>query len=266
VPLTPIPDGVRSVQSRVDWDAAGAEATEVLAAYLRVDTRNPPGNEAAGADFLAAELAEDGIPSERIELAPGRESLVARLPGRQDAPPLCLLSHIDVVNADPARWSHGPFSGEVDAEGRIWGRGALDMKGPAVAQLQALRWLKRLEVPLARDVVLVAVADEESHNGGMKQLVDQWDRVGCSHVINEGGLGLRDVFFDGQTVFGISVAEKGNLWVRVILRGEGGHGSVTTPDRAPPRLRVALDRVLDRRAPPEVHPALYETLAAVGIE
>lgn len=256
-------EGAGEWLSKVDWDAAGAEATEILAGYLRVDTTNPPGNETAGALYLQGVLARDGIASEIVEFAPGRGSLIARLPGSGAEPPLCLLSHIDVVTAEPSRWSQPPLSGAV-VGGDLWGRGALDMKGMGALEVATLVQVERLGLPLRRDLVLLAVADEEDAGRGIDSMVAQWDRIGCSHVINEGGLGIEDLFFEGQTVFAISVGEKGATWVKMIASGEPGHGSTPAPGRAPERLARALDRLSRRKA--EVHwsPELLETFRRAG--
>lgn len=249
----------------MDWASAGDEAARILSGYLRIPTVNPPGNETLGARYLADVLAGEGIESEVLEYAPGRGSLVARLPGSGELPPICLLSHIDVVPAEPEKWSRDPFSGEIDGDGTVWGRGALDMKGIGVLETMAMIWIKRLGIPLKRDVILLAVADEEVDNGGIRYLVEEhWDRIGCSHLVNEGGMGIRDAFFPGQTVFGISVAERGALWVRMTARGEPGHGSLPVPDRAPERLIRAIQKVAQRKAEPEVLPAMYEVLYRVG--
>jgi acetylornithine deacetylase/succinyl-diaminopimelate desuccinylase-like protein len=93
-----------------------------------------------------------------------------------------------------------------------------------------------------------------------------WEKVGCSHVINEGGMGLYDALVDGQAVYPISVAEKGHLWVKVVARGTPGHGSTPRPDEAPARLVAALERLADRRARPDVRPAIHELLRRVGRE
>jgi len=258
---------LRGWPERIDWRAAGDEAARVLAGYLRVDTRNPPGNESAGARYLARVLEEEGIASEIIEHAPGRGSLVARLKGSGEEPPLCLLSHIDVATAEAREWPEGkgPLSGTIDDQGMIWGRGALDMKGMGAIELMTLVWLKRLEVPLRRDVVLLAVADEEVDNTGMREIVDRhWGRIACSHLVNEGGLGLRDALFKGQTVFAISVAEKGVMWVKMIVRGEGGHGSTPMPGHTTRRLIEALGRLLKRAPTPRMDPTLEELFARVG--
>ncbi|TVQ91670.1 MAG: M20/M25/M40 family metallo-hydrolase [Deltaproteobacteria bacterium] len=267
-PLPPIPAEVRAWQDAVDWDEAGDEAVDLLAEYLKIDTSNPPGGEFEGAMYLAAQLDRDDIPWKTYEIAPGRTSIVGRLAAKDPtAPPLCLVSHIDVVPADAAEWPEesGPFSGVIDEEGMLWGRGALDMKGLGTAELQVMALLKRLDAPLRRDVLLVAVADEEVNNLGMIQLVeDHWDDLNCAYVINEGAYGVVDALFEGQTVHAISVGEKGALWLEVIARGEPGHGSTPLPDTAIDRLRQAMARIDERTAKPDWHPMMMELLANVG--
>lgn len=266
-PLVPPPPEHRAewVQA-VDWPSAGAEALSLLSQYLRIDTRNPPGGEEAGVEFLAGVLKAEGIDAERWPLEPGRSSLVARLRGTGQAPALCLLSHIDVATWDVEGWpaETGPLSGVLDASGHLWGRGALDMKGMGVLELATVLWLHRLGVPLDRDVVLLAVADEEVDNRGARAIAEQWDRIGCSHVVNEGGLGVPGVFFDDQVVFAISVAEKGFLWLRMVASGEPGHGSTPMPGRAPERLLAALERLRAFEPKPRFDPALDELFFEVG--
>jgi acetylornithine deacetylase/succinyl-diaminopimelate desuccinylase-like protein len=267
-PHPPVPDHVRAWQATIDWDEAGAEAVDLLAAYLRVDTSNPPGNETDGARWLGAALDRDGIPWTLHEFAPGRGSIVARLSAQAPTEaPLCLLSHIDVVPAHAEEWSgeHGPFSGTIDADGMLWGRGALDMKALGALELHALTLLARSAAPLRRDVILIAVSDEEVDNQGMLQITGElWPELRCGHVLNEGAYGVRDALVEGQTVHAISVGEKGVAWVEVIARGEPGHGSTPLPDTAIERLRRAIDAIDRRRASPEWHPMMMELLGRVG--
>lgn len=265
----PEAEGPTSAGSRhlagMDREAARAEAVEVLSGFLSVDTSNPPGNELAGARYLADRLAAEGIEAEVAEFAPGRANLVARL--RAEAPtepPLCLLSHVDVVRAEANAWKEAPFSGKVDADGWIWGRGALDMKGVGVLHLLSMLWLRRLDVPLRRDVVLLAVGDEEVENLGAKALAARWDAIGCSQLLNEGGFGVRDAIVDGVDVLTVSYAEKGSLWLRLWAAGEPGHGSTPLPDSAPVRLMQALDRVRTWAPEPRWTPELHALLADVG--
>jgi acetylornithine deacetylase/succinyl-diaminopimelate desuccinylase-like protein len=254
----------------IDWAKAGDEAVTVLSEYLRVDTRNPPGNETLGARYFAQVLEKEGIASEVLEFAPGRGSLIARLPadGAAQDKPLCLLSHLDVVPAEDAAWPTDaqPLSGVVK-DGFVWGRGALDMKGMGALELMTMVWLKRAKVPLRRDVILLAVADEELDNQGMKLLVEKrWATLDCGVLVNEGGVGLKGAFFEGQTVYPISVAEKGALWLRLVASGEAGHGSTPAPNRAPTRLVQALDLLATREVTPQLHPALYDLLGRVGAQ
>ena len=255
------------VAARVDWDAAGAAAVRDLQGYLRVDTTNPPGNELAGVRYLAGLLSSEGIASEVTEIAPGRASLIARLKGAGEDKPLCLLSHVDVATSEAAKWpaDRQPFSGAV-VDGSVWGRGALDMKGMGLIELHTLVWLARLGVPLRRDVILVAVPDEEVDNLGAQALAKRWADLGCSQLVNEGGLGLKDLLFPGQTVFAISTGEKGLAWVKLHAHGDAGHGSTPVPGRAPERLLRAIDRILHRPNDPAPQPALYQLLASAGAQ
>jgi acetylornithine deacetylase/succinyl-diaminopimelate desuccinylase-like protein len=238
--------GMSLAQAAPDWVAVEQESAELLSAYLQVDSTNPPGRETAAADFLGARLDREGIPWEKVEFAPGRHNLIARLKGSGQEPPLCLLSHTDVVTAEPERWpkDKGPLSGVIDEQGYIWGRGALDMKQLGAAELMVMSLLARERAALKRDIILLAVGDEEVDNLGIRHLVEHsWPQIGCSHVINEGGIGLQDLLFQGQTVFPISVGEKGTLWMKMVASGEPGHGSTPRPGTAPHRLMQALERL-----------------------
>jgi len=259
----------------VDWNAHGQRAFDDLANYLRVDTVNPPGNERNGADFLAALLQAKGIESEIIDHGDNRASLIARVkatkPNGEGA--ICLVNHIDVVTSEIERWppERGPLSGavvDVDGEKMVYGRGALDMKGMGMMELHALFALIDSGVERTRDLVFVAVADEEVKSMGIEAIVsdEHWPKVNCTHAINEGGIGLQDAIVDGQTVFAISVGERGVLWSRVIAEGPPGHGSTPIPGRAPEKLLLAMNRFDAWRDTPTIHPALYELLAEVGNE
>lgn len=262
------PAGVEKWSDGIDWKQAGDETVELLQAYLKLDTMNPPGNETLGAEYLKSELAKDGLESTVHEFAPGRGSLIAKL--KASAPsgekPLCLLSHIDTVPAETEKWPSdtGPLSGVVK-DGMVWGRGALDMKGMGALELQTFRLLARNKVKLHRDVILLAVADEEVAEGGMKLVTEKlWSEVDCGHVINEGGLGIKGLLSEGETTFAISVGEKGVFWARITAEGEAGHGSTPIDERAPTRLVKALAKFDTRKPTPRVQPAMYELLRREG--
>lgn len=261
------PAHVTAWRQRVDWKIAGDEAVRLLSEYLQVDTRNPPGNEAAGVAWLGAVLDREGIAWKAIELEPGRSSLVARLAGAGKGPPLCLVHHVDVVTTEDARWpaDKGPLSGAV-ADGAVWGRGAIDMKGMGAVELLTMAWIHRLGLPLDRDVVLLALADEEVASRGARQLAtpELWKEIGCGQAINEGGIGAKDALFEGQDIHAISVAEKGFLWVEVVATGDAGHGSTPRADEAPERLVEAMNAITRYDPAYRVDDSLYTTLSNAG--
>ena len=177
-----------SAAAQVVTDDLQDRAVEWTQEYLRVNTVNPPGNEIAGARFLASIFDAEGITYEMVESAPGRGNIWARLNGG-DEPGLLLLRHIDVVPADPNYWVTDPLSGEI-RDGFIYGRGALDTKSSGIAHLVAFVGLHRSGAQLNRDVIFMATADEEA--GGffgagwlVENRPDSFEDVG--YVINEGG-------------------------------------------------------------------------------
>lgn len=200
------------------------EVTRLLCDLIRFDTTNPPGNETAAAEYLARILDEDGLECEIFESTPGRGSVVTRLRGSGAGPSLLLLSHLDVVAADPREWSVPPFGGVVK-DGFVWGRGALDMKSLTALQVMVLKLLKRRGVRLRGDVVLAATADEEKGGeAGAGWLVkNHAEKVCADYVINEFGGPAMPV--GGKNLFMVQTAEKGILWLRIRAVGSPGHGS-----------------------------------------
>src|SRR5213594_3346389 len=161
---TPARAAIIAAPTEADWNALGDEAIALLSQYLRINTTNPPGNEIAAARWLQAVLRRDGIEAQIFEPAPGKANLYARLRGDGSARPLILLNHMDVVLASREYWTVDPFGGLIK-DGYVWGRGALDMKGEAIAQLMALAVLQRAHVPLKRDIIFLATSDEEIGQG-----------------------------------------------------------------------------------------------------
>src|SRR5436190_19328959 len=169
------------------------EATELLSRLIRFNTVNPPGNELPAQEYLADHLSSAGFDCELLGAEPGRPNLVARLgaegAGRDDGPTLCYLGHVDTVLADPAEWTHDPWSGDVE-DGFVWGRGALDMKSQVAAEVAAAASLAREGWrPAAGELMVVAVADEETGGGlGARWLTTTHpEKVRCDLLINEGG-------------------------------------------------------------------------------
>ena len=216
-------------------DLLGAEAVELLAHLIRFNTVNPPGNERAAQEYLAAHLTEAGFECELLGAEPERPNLVARLrpaAAGTDAevapagPTLCYLGHVDTVLADPVDWSHDPWSGDV-ADGYLWGRGALDMKSQVAAEIAAAASLARSGWRPARgELLIVAVVDEET--GG--SLGAEWitknhpEKVRCDLLVNEGGGAVFE--YDGKRCYGVCCAEKGVFRFKVITDGVAGHASM----------------------------------------
>ena len=248
-----------------DWQATGAEAIRTIQEYVRINTSNPPGDVLKAADFLTGILQREGIPVKRYDSGPGRAIVLARLKGTGTAKPLLLLNHMDVVPTDPSRWQHDPFAAQI-ADGKIWGRGAIDMKGLGVVQLMAFLSLKRQNVPLARDVILMAVPDEETGGTlGAKWMREQhYTDIDPEYVLDEGGFGSRDLFAPGKLVFGISVAEKKIFWLTLRAEGIAGHASQPHDQNPNDRLVRALARLLSEPAPSSSFTVLETMKSRVG--
>ena len=146
---------------------------DLLQHLIRFDTTNPPGDEADCIAYIRDVLADAGISATILARDPARPNLVARLAGRGEAPPLLLYGHVDVVTTAGQTWSHPPFAGDV-ADGAIWGRGALDMKGGVAMMLAAFLRAAAEHDPLPGDVIFAALADEENWGDyGARYLVDE---------------------------------------------------------------------------------------------
>jgi acetylornithine deacetylase/succinyl-diaminopimelate desuccinylase-like protein len=249
----------------IDYDKLKQEATDLLSKYIQINTSNPPGNELAAAKFLKDKFLADGIPATTWEPLPGRGIVAARLHGiGKHRKAVLLLSHMDVVPVDPKDWKVPPFSGEVK-DGVIWGRGALDDKGPGVVFLTAMLAIKRAGILLDRDIVFVATGDEEEGGkNGAGWFVDHQQSVyaDAGFVLNEGG-GIR-LLPDGKVYYGVSVTEKTPLWFRITASGPGGHAAQPPPETAVTKLMRGLQRLVDYRAPVHIIGPVqdyYRTLA-----
>lgn len=233
-------------------------AVDLLQRYLQIDTTVPPGNELKGALFFKEVLEREGIAVEVDEFSPGRANLLATLKGSGHKRPVILSNHMDVVPADPARWSVPPFSGLLKS-GILYGRGAQDMKAEGIIQLLTFIRLKREAGPLDRDVMFLATADEEvDFAGALRALSPQgWgDRLRkAEYYLTEGGENLLDD--QGRTqYYAVETAQKAAFWLDLKTTGAPGHGSRPIADSALNRMIGALDRVRAWRTPLEVLPSV----------
>ena len=201
------------------------EAVELLQRLIRIDTTNPPGNESAAAELLREYLEAAGVECALLARVPERANLVARIRGTGDGPSLALLSHTDVVFADPGEWERDPFGGELAGE-EGWGRGALDMKGEVAASAVALATLAREGWRGSGDLIFVAAADEEVGDGfGLRWLVEEHpDAVRADFSLNEGAGDRVDL--GGRVLYLCATAEKMSSPFLLRVHGRSGHASM----------------------------------------
>ena len=215
----------------IDWNAAGEEAVQHLVELVQINTTNPPGNETLVVEYLQAELAAEGIQSEVFALEESRGNLVARISGNGSKRPLLIMGHTDVVGVQPEKWYADPFSGSRE-DGFIYGRGTLDDKDNLAAGLMIIKLLKRYDVALDRDIILLAEAGEEgTPEVGINFMVEQhFDKIAAEYALAEGGQSvIRD---EKVNTVGIETTEKMPRRVTLVARGTPGHGSKPTLDNA----------------------------------
>lgn len=220
----------------IDWNKIRNEVAGIAADLIRINTANPPGNEAEAALYLQEILHREGIEATIYASASKRGNLVSTLKGTSKARPLILLSHLDVVSATPNQWSHPPFSGEI-SDGYLWGRGALDMKGMLAMELMAFILYKRSGAMSERDLILVATADEKAGGKfGLEWLIEQ-DIPGireAEFVISKGEEGTH---YNDTPAYACQNGEKATLWVRLSASGKPGRASL--PGKENPILKIA---------------------------
>jgi len=228
-----------------------AEAEQLLGGLIRFNTVNPPGNERPAQEYLAEHLAAAGFQCELLGAEPDRPNLIARLRAEGadgDGPTLCYLGHVDTVLADPADWTHDPWSGEI-VDGYLWGRGSLDMKSQVAAEVAAAASLARSGWRPARgELLIVSVVDEET--GG--ELGAQWitethpEKVRCDLLINEGGGAVFE--YAGRRCYGVCCAEKGVFRFTITTDGIAGHASMPSMgENALLKMGPVLDRLAARQ-------------------
>jgi acetylornithine deacetylase/succinyl-diaminopimelate desuccinylase-like protein len=229
------------------------DAVRMLKELIRFDTTNPPGNELAAARFLASELEAAGISPVVMETAPSRGLVVARLESESEKRPLLLLSHLDVVAVEPEGWSHPPFAAH-ESGGYIWGRGALDMKHLVATHAAVLKAFKRAGLTTRRDLVLLAVPDEENGGkAGMKWLIKNHpDIIRAQYALGEfGGFSMT---IGGRSFITFQAGEKGVTRLLVRAQGRPGHSSQPFEGQAVLKLAKALARLDGKRLPLHVTP------------
>ena len=252
------PDLPSAALDGITWEAAHGQLVGFLRDLIRIPSINPPdppGPETIAALRIAAELRAEGLDPEVIEPAPGRGTVTVRLRGDgTGGDALLLLSHLDVVPADPTEWTHQPFAADV-ADGYVWGRGAVDMKAMVAMETMIVVLLARRAraagldpatdpIPgLRRDVLFTCSADEEAGGGDGAQWLaaNRPDTLRAAGALNEAGGVSMDLA--GRRFYPIQVAEKGFETYRITVHGTWGHGSMPRDDNAAVMAAEAIRRL-----------------------
>jgi len=239
------------------------EATRYLQDLVRIDTTNPPGNERPAAEYIADVLNREGIIVDLLGAMEERKNLIARVLGDGSARPVLLVSHLDVVSAVASEWDVHPFSG-VLKNSFIWGRGAMDCKYRVVTHTMVLLLLKRNNIPLKRDVVIAACADEELGGFyGMKWLSESYpEKVQAEFVLGEGGGG--GVPAPGGKYSLIGCAERGSYKVFIKIRGNGGHSYKPRDDNALLKLGEVLNSLKVHRLSHDIRPSARDAIKKIA--
>jgi acetylornithine deacetylase/succinyl-diaminopimelate desuccinylase-like protein len=241
-------------------------AVELLQRLIRHRTVNPPGDERALQEELAAEFRAAGFEVELRGRTPERPNLVARLRGEADGPVLALLSHVDTVLADPAEWQRDPWSGDL-VDGEVWGRGAQDMKSQTAAEcaaaleLAASGWR-----PAHGDLIVVVVVDEETggEDGAIWLTQNHPDLVRCDFLLNEGAGTV--IPHGDERLYGVCTAEKGVFRFSLTTRGAAGHASMpNVADNALPKLAPLLAALAANKPELDLTEAPRALLAALDL-
>ena len=249
-----------------DWNSAAPEILQHYSDLIRIDTSSPPGNETRAADYLKRVLDREGIPSQIFEMEKGRGNLVARLKGNGSKMPILLMGHLDVVGVQRDKWTVDPF-GAIRKNSYIYGRGSIDDKDKVTSALMVVLLLKRMKVPLDRDVIFLAEAGEEGTSEvGIGFMVNQhWSDIACEYAITEGG---GTTSRNGNVrIVEIATTEKVPAGVRLVAHGSAGHGSRPRLDNAIVHLSEAVAKVSNHQPPMRLNDttrAYFERLATIS--
>lgn len=235
----------------------------LLSDLIRIDTTNPPGHVDAAMAFVEGILEDNDIESTRLASDAAKPNLVARLPGRGEAPPLLLQAHLDVVPVTDQKWDRDPFGGDI-ADGFVWGRGALDMKGPMVMMLDAFIRAHSWAAPPAGDVILCLVSDEEAGGDSGAGFLVREHPEEFTHVRYAiGEFGGFPFVIDGVRFYPIQVSERRGVQFKVEFEGTPGHGAMPVHGGSMAKLGKALTRLDQRRLPVHLAPAARLMLEAM---
>src|SRR5262249_23320808 len=222
-----------------DWKTVDPETLKHFQAVVRFDTT---AKEKPLAEYIKQVLDENGVPAQIVAMDPDRPNVVARLKGSGRKKPLLIMGHTDTVSVDLSKWKFGPFSATLDG-GYIYGRGTIDDKDNLTAGLLTMILLKRLNVPLDRDVVFLAEAGEEgaSRIGAGYMVNEHFPEIEAEYCLAEGGDIVRE---NGAAKYAeVETVEKVPNGIELVAQGIAGHGSIPLKSNAIAHLGAAVGRI-----------------------
>jgi len=221
------------------------DVVEFCRELVKIKSVNPPGDELAAAEYISGELRKAGLDADLIRHSSARASVLARLRGSGETPALLFNGHIDTVPVGAEAWTHDPFAG-VLADGKIWGRGAADMKGGVACLLAAVTALAKARLPLKGDIIFTATAGEEI------------DSLGATAIAPRADLGpVRAILIPEPSHNELYIAEKGAFWLEITTHGQTAHGSMPDLGRNAILMMVRLADELEKlEIPFQSHPLL----------
>ncbi len=231
-----------------DNRSLGDRTRQYLVDLVRLDTS--AGNETRVAEYLKQVADSYAIPAELAGGEAKRMNFLARVKGTGKNRPLLMIAHSDVVPADRAHWTVDPFSAEL-RNGYIYGRGAWDAKSLVAAEMAVMVEIKRRNIKLNRDLILVSEADAETGSAGIQWLVQHaWPKIDAEFGLNEGG--AISLTPDGTRIFQIETSEKIPTRIVITAKGSAGQAALPRPDNPVVHLSRALVKVVDAEEP--IHP------------
>ncbi len=244
-------------------------AQETLEQLVEINTTDSVGNTTEAAEAMAERLVAAGFPKEDVLVLgpdPRKGNLVARYRGTGDRPPLLLLAHLDVVEAEREDWSFDPFV-FLEEDGYFYGRGTSDDK--AMAAIWLVNFIRMFDEGFIpdRDLILALTADEEGgdHNGVLWLLENHRPLIDAAYCLNEGGDG---VIRDGRYLSNeIQLSEKTYMTLELEVTNAGGHSSIPEPDNAIYHLAAGLVRLADYEFPvrlDDITRAYFERSAGIA--
>jgi carboxypeptidase PM20D1 len=251
-------------------ESATTLAAGLLSDYIQIPSES--GNEKQAAQFLIQKCRQKGLNIHVLSDSSGGINFAASIYSLDlKKPNIIFLNHIDVVQANNlADWTYPPYQGII-AENKVWGRGSFDNKGLAITQLSAIEifFQQARNYDLPYNITLLCVSDEETGGlNGSAIVAKRFKEIFTpAVVIGEGGSGVENIKFfpNHKTFFGISVAEKGLLWLRLSCRiNTDGHASVVGNDYAIKRLVAGLYKISNKRQPIQMSEETRKMFKSIG--